>query len=79
MRRTPPRRDVIVADDFLLSHQLCHCGATLWMPGVIAQGLADYGEFVQDSPTGEYLTCSECGSRFYAHGGRFERRQSPKQ
>ncbi len=78
MPRTPPRRDVVVADDFLLYHQLCHCGATLWMPGVIAQGLADYGEFVQDSPTGEYLTCSECGSRFYAHGGRFERMDVPK-
>jgi hypothetical protein len=78
MRRTPPRRDVIVGDDFLLYHQLCHCGATLWMPGVIVQGLADYGEFVEDTPSGQCLTCSECGSRFYARDGQFERRQSPK-
>jgi hypothetical protein len=69
---------VIVADDYLRYHQLCHCGATLWMPGVVAQGLADYDEFVEGGPAGEYLTCPECGSKFYARSGRFERRDQPK-
>jgi hypothetical protein len=78
MPGTPPRRDVMVADDFLLYHQLCHCGATLWMPGVVAQGLAAYDEFVADGLAGEYLSCPECGSRFYAQSGRFERQGAPR-
>ena len=78
MSRLPSKRDMIVADDFLLEHQLCHCGATVWMPGVIAQGLADYSELVTDCDAGECLICPECGSRFYAQSGRFERQEPLK-
>jgi hypothetical protein len=48
------------------------------MPGVVAQGLATYEEFVEDTPRGECVVCDECGSHFYAHSGRFERPDWPK-
>src|SRR5579883_397389 len=50
-----------------------NCGGSVWRPAVIGEGLADCSEFVNLDATGEYLSCQECGSRFYARGWRFVR------
>jgi hypothetical protein len=70
------RRDVVVADDFLQCRQCCPCGTTLWMPELLAPGLADYREFLMEGLAGTYLPCSACGRRFHPHSGRFERREA---